>query len=275
MTNAIAHAATAAPLAALLPVRRGRAWTVGPAPFGIRNHAAASRLTNGRHALLVVEEGNRVELYADRPDTFPVTPDAVVDSNDPASVAVLASRAVRWILPDLDAEAYWAAVAEKGRRNALHRKGTALTEFGFDLIDRGAVPVSAERPDGPGIEWTAASGAEWAVWPDRTGANYCLTYEGPLSGLYGALPVLLPPGGGDAFTDAGSAFTRHMTARFPQLRPIGADEVEFGGYQDLYGWIALPSRAELSDPVDDGTRVCAQVDSVGIDFLLSAAAHLI
>ncbi|MFD9395009.1 hypothetical protein ACFWBB_31055 [Streptomyces sp. NPDC060000] len=274
MISAIAQATTAAPLAALLPARRGKAWTVGPAPYGMRNHAATARITDGRRSLLVVEEGNRVELYAERPGLFPVTPDAVVDSTDLASVAVLASRAVRWILADLDAETIRTTEAEKGWRNVLHYKGTALTEFGFHLIDQGMYPRSAERPDGPGVEWTSASGAEWAVWSHGVGANYSLTYEGPVSGLYGALPVLLPPMDGHVSTDAGSPFTRHLTDRFPQLRPVDADEVEFGGYRDLHGWIALPSRAEIGDPIDDGTRVCAQVGPVGIDFLLAAAAHL-
>ncbi|MFK0159060.1 hypothetical protein ACIQVK_44200 [Streptomyces sp. NPDC090493] len=276
MITAPAQATTAAPLAALLPARRGKAWKIGAAPlYGPRNHAATSRITDGRRSLLVVEEGNRVELYGERPGLAPYTPDVVADSTDPASVAVLATRAMRWLLADMDAETLRATESEKGWRQVLHAKGTALTEFGFHLIDQGASPRSAERPDGPGIEWTAASGAEWAVWSYGLGPNYTLTYEGPMSGLYGALPVLLPPMDGHTSTDAGSAFTRHLTDQFPQLRPVDADEVEFGGYRDLHGWIALPSRAELGDPINDGTRVCAQVGPVGIDFLLAAAAHLV
>ncbi|QOV40222.1 hypothetical protein IM697_18545 [Streptomyces ferrugineus] len=283
MISAISHATTAAPLAALLPARRGKAWTVGPAPYVIRNNAATSRITDGRRSLIVVEEGDRVELYADRPDLFPVTPDAVVGGTDPASLATLATRALRWILPDLDRDVVQAIAQEPAHRTdglkawerVMHHKGTALTEFGFHLIDHGANPQSSERLDGPGLEWTADSGAEWGVWAHGVAANFHLTYEGPLSGLYGALPVLLPPLDGHVSTDAGSAFTRHLTDRFAQLQPVDADEVEFGGYHDLHGWIALPSRAELGDPVDDGTRVCAQVGPVGIDFLLAAAAHLV
>lgn len=271
---AVAHATTAAPLAALLPARRRKPWTVGPAPYGIRNNAATSRITDGRRALLVVEEGNRVELYAERPDMFPVTPDAVADSTDPASVATLAARALRWILPSLDADATHAIAKEGGWQQVEHHKGTVLTEFGFHLIDHGAHPRSVMRTDGPGLTWTANSGAEWGVWAYGVAANFHLTYEGPVSGLYGALPVLLPPLGAHTSTDAGSPFTRHLTDRFPQLHPVDADEVEFGGYQDLHGWIALPSRAELGDPVDDDTPVCAQVGPVGVDFLLSASAHL-
>ncbi|GHH22391.1 hypothetical protein [Streptomyces lanatus] len=275
MISAVAQATTAAPLAALLPARRGKAWTVGPAPYGIRNNAATARITDGRRALLVVEEGNRVELYAERPGLFPYTPDDVVDSTDPASVSTLASRALRWILADLDAERIRTTEAEMGWRQVLHAKGTALTEFGFHLIDHGVNAQASERPDGPGIEWTAASSAEWAVWSYGIAGGFSLTYEGPVSGLHGALPVLLPPMDGHASTDTGSPFTRHLTDRFPQLRPVDADEVEFGGYRDLHGWIALPSRAELGDPVHDGTRVCAQVGPVGIDFLLAAAVHLV
>ncbi|SEE82793.1 hypothetical protein SAMN05216483_6681 [Streptomyces sp. 2131.1] len=276
MISAVTEAATAAPLAALLPARQGKAWKVGTAPlYGPRNHAATSRITDGRRSLLVVEEGNRVELYGERPDLFPYTPDVVVDSTDPASVATLATRALRWLLADLDAATIREAAAEKGWHHVLHAKGTALTEFGFHLIDQGVSPASTERPDGPGIKWASASGAEWGVWANGAGSNYSLTYEGPMSGLYGALPVLLPALHGHVPTDAGSPFTRHLTDRFPQLRPVDADEVEFGGYQDLHGWIALPSRAELSDPVTDSTRVCAQVAPAGVDFLLAAAAHLV
>ncbi|MEE1764473.1 hypothetical protein [Streptomyces sp. SP18BB07] len=273
--SAVAPATTAAPLAALLPARRGKAWTVGPAPYGIRNNVATSRITDGRRALIVVEQAGRVEVYADRPDTFPVHPDAVADSTDPASVATLAARALRWILPLLDAEAAHAVNAEQGWRQVLHHKGTALTEFGFHLIDHGAHPQDAERTDGPGLAWTTDSGAEWGVWANGVGGNFALTFEGPLSGLYAALPVLLPPLGAHTPTDAGSAFTRHLTDRFPQLRPIDADEVDFGGHQDLHGWIALPSRAEPTDPVSDATRVCAQVGPVGIDLLLAASTHMV
>jgi hypothetical protein len=274
--SAVPQATTAAPLAALLPARRGKAWKVTAAPiYGPRNNAVTSRITDGCRSLLVVEEGNRVELYAERPGLAPYTPDVAVDSTDPASVATLATRALRYVLADMDAETLRTTEAEKGWRQVLHAKGTALTEFGFHLIDNGVNAQASERADGPGIEWTAASGAEWAVWSYGIGPNYSLTYEGPVSGLYGGLPVLLPPMGEHASTDAGSPFTRHLTDRFPQLRPVDADEVEFGGYQDLHGWIALPSRAELDETVHDGTRVCAQIGPVGIDFLLAAAAHLV
>lgn len=271
--TAVTHTTTAAPLAALLPPRRGKAWTVGTAPYSIRN-AATSRITDGRRALIVVEEGNRTELYADRPDLFPVTPDAVVDSTDPASVAALAARALRWILPNLDADIIRSA-AERGWHEVLRHKGYDLTELGFHLVDHGANPQMIERPDGPGMTWIAASGAEWGVWAHGVGPNFTLTYAGPLSGLYSALPVLLPPLDGHVTTDAGSGFTRYLTARFPQLRPVTTDEVEFGGHQDLHGWITLRSRAGLGASTHDDTQVCANVGPVGVDFLITAAAHLI
>ncbi|MGY1502974.1 hypothetical protein ACW4TU_41470 [Streptomyces sp. QTS52] len=303
---AVTHATAAAPLAALLPTRDGRKpWTVGPAPYGIRNNAATSRITDGRRALLVVEEGNRVELYADRPGRFPVTPDAVVDSTDPASIAALAARALRWILPRLDAEATGAMARElekggdglKSWEWVMRHKGAALIEVGFDLLDHGAYPVptdrparmarkadsqeewghplAMERPDGPGLAWTTTSGNEWGVWSYGLGGTFTLTYEGTTDGLFGALPVLLPPLGGHVPPDAGSLFTRHLTDRFPQLRPVDVDEVGFGGRHDLHGWIALPSRAELGDPAADDTRIWAEFVPVGIDFLLAAAAHLV
>ncbi|MFE2184142.1 hypothetical protein [Streptomyces sp. NPDC059455] len=271
----VAPATTAAPLAALLPARRGTAWTVGPGPYGIRNNAPTSRITDGRRALIVVEDAGRVEVFADRPNDFPVTPDAVVDSTDPVSVAALAARVLRWILPCLDAEATRATIAERGWRQVIHNKGSALTELGFHLVDHGVVPQSVKRLDGPGLAWMTGSGAEWGVWAHGVGGNFTLTYEGPTSGLYGALPVLLPPLGSHMPTGTGSAFTRHLTDRFPQLRQDDADAVEFGGYQDLSGWIALPSRAEPTDSVSDATRVCAECGPVGIDLLLAATAHLV
>ncbi|MEU6462212.1 hypothetical protein [Streptomyces sp. NPDC046976] len=279
----VAHATTAAPLAALLPARQGKAWKVDPAPYGIRNIATASRITDGRRALIVVEEGNRVELFADRPDDFAITPDAVAASTDPASVAALAARALRWILPGLDAGLMRTATEDAANsadgleecRRVLHHKGTVLTEFGFHLIDQGAHPMPREGGNGPVLEWTAASGAEWAVSSHGVGANFSLVYEGPLSGLYGALPVLLPPLDTHTASGASSAFARHLVSRFPQLQPADDDMVEFGGHHDIGGWIALPERAELGAPVSDATRVCAEFGLVGIDFLLAVTTHLL
>ncbi|MCX4976501.1 MULTISPECIES: hypothetical protein [unclassified Streptomyces] len=271
---AVAHATTAAPLAELLPARRGKPWTVGPAPYGIRN-APTSRLTDGRRALIVVEQAGRIEVYADRPNLFPVTPNAVADATDPVSVAVLATRILRSVLPMLDAEATKATIGAKGWQQVFHDKGAALTEVGFHLIDHGTHPEKVERADGPGLTWTAASGAVWGLWSYGLVGNFHLTYEGPAYGLYGVLPVLLPPLDGHTSTDAGSPFSRHLTDRFPQLRPVDADEVEFGGYREPHGWIALPSRAEFGDRADDTTRVCAEVGPIGIDLALAATAHLI
>ncbi|MFE0063080.1 hypothetical protein [Streptomyces sp. NPDC059003] len=288
MTASAPQATAAAPLAALLPTRQGKPWTVGPAPYGIRNNAATSRITDGRRALIVVEDAGRVELFADRPDRpdrpdrFPVTPDAVVDSTDPVSVAALAARALRWILPRLDADAAQdmarkAVPNEQPWQWVMRHKGAALTEVGFALVQHGTHPVARERLGGPGLTWTADSGAEceWGVWAYGAAGNFHLTYDGPVSGLYGALPVLLPPLDERVCTKARSAFAQYLTDRFPQLHPANDGEVEFGGRQDLSGWVALPSRTELRGPVHDGTPVCAQVGSVGVDFLLAIAPHLI
>jgi hypothetical protein len=69
--SAVSYAETAAPLAALLPARRGVVRTVGPAPYGICPNAALFRIMNGPHAL-IVEQAGRIEVYADRPYMFPV-----------------------------------------------------------------------------------------------------------------------------------------------------------------------------------------------------------
>ena len=281
--STVAHATCAVPFAALLPARRGKPWTIDPAPYSIRNHGATSRITDGHRALIVREEAGRVELYADRPDQFPYRPDAVADNTDLDSLAALAARALRWILPNLDAAATRAIADDQAHhtdglqpwQRIMHHKGAALTELGFHLIDHGAPAHTVERPDGPSLEWTADSGAEWAVWAHGGGSNFRLTYGGPLDGLYGVLPILLPPLGGHTPTDAGSPFTRHLTDRFPQLQPLHTDEVEFSGYQDLNLWIVLPSQAAVTDTVTGATRVCMQVGTVGIDFLLAVTAHLV
>ncbi|MET8717412.1 hypothetical protein ABZV52_30050 [Streptomyces sp. NPDC004735] len=276
MVLPIAHATTAAPLAALLPARRGTAWQVGPAPYSIRNNAATSRITDGRRALVIAEQAGLVEVFADRLDDFAVYPDAVTDSTDPASVAGLAARALRWILPMLDAEVIAATADEHGWQRVFRDKGAALTEVGFRLVDHGATPQAIERNDGPGLAWRTTDGtAQWGMWSHGIAGTYTLTYDGPLNGLYGALPILLPPLGAHTSTDAGSAFTRHLTDRFPQLRPLDAREVEFGAHQDLRGWIVLGPSLDPAAPVTGSTRVCAEVSAVGIDMALATAPHLV
>ncbi|MGW3628028.1 hypothetical protein [Streptomyces sp. NPDC000880] len=275
MTTAVAHAETAAPLAALLPARRGTEWTVGPAEYGIRSNCATSRITNGRHALVVVEEASRIEVFADRPDDFAVTPDAVVDVTSPDPVAALAAHVLRRVLPMLDSEAATQTAHAKGWEQVLSDKAGDLTEIGFHLVDHGAHPEPIQRIDGPGIEWTTGNGAEWGLYAFGTAGNLTLTYQGPASGLYGLLPFLLAPADGHAPTDASSGFARHLSARFPQLRPVDADELEFGNYREPQGWIALPAKDEHTDRADDTTRVAAQVGPIGADLLLTAVPHLI
>ncbi|MFG2408823.1 hypothetical protein ACGFR8_31655 [Streptomyces brevispora] len=276
MSLPTAHATTAAPLAALLPTCQGKAWQVRPAPYSIRNNAATSQITDGRRTLIIAEQAGLVEVFAARPDEFPVTPDAVTDSTDPASVAWLAARVLRWILPTLDAETTAGTAVEHGAQQVFRDKRAALTEVAFGLVDHGALPQFVELHDGPGLVWRTADGhAQWGMWSHGCGGNYSLTYDGPESGLYGALPVLLPPLGSHTSTDAGSVFTRHLADRFPQLRPVSAREVEFGAYQDLQGWLRLGPDTDPAAPVTGSTRVCADVGSIGIDMALATAPHLI
>jgi hypothetical protein len=272
--STVTHASTAAPLAALLPARRGVRWTLGLAPYPIRHNAPTSRLTNGRHALIVVEEAGRIEVFADRPDLFPVTPDVVVDATDPAPALTLAARVLRSVLPQLDAERTQRIGHAEGWARVLSDRAAEVVEIGFALIDHGARPVPAEGADGPGLTWTTATGGTWGLWLHGENRSMVATYDGPVGGLYGLLPLVLAPYEGPAYDHAGSAFTRNLTDRLPQLRPVDVDEVQFGAYREPSGWIALPDSVSTGRG-DDDQDVTAEFGGLGADLLLSAAAYLV
>ncbi|MFI1532123.1 hypothetical protein [Streptomyces griseus] len=268
---AIAHAQAAAPLAALLPARRGIAWQVKPAEYGIRPNAAMSCITDGFRSLTVVEQAGVIEVYADRPDDFAVTPEVTVDATGPDPVAALAAHVLRCTLPMLDTERAAEILRTGGDEQAHRERLDALAEVGFDLLDHGACVASTVRLDGDGLEWTTGRGGQW--WMQALSpATLSLGFYGPVSGLYGLLPTVLPPADGHTATDAGSAFTRHLTDRFPQLRPLQDDEVRFGGYRQPSVWIA--TSGDTSRAGED-TRVAAQFSSLSPDLLLTAASHLL
>ncbi|MFF4543687.1 hypothetical protein ACFY1J_05480 [Streptomyces sp. NPDC001406] len=273
--SAVTPAEIAAPLAALLPARRGARWTVGPAPYGIRNNVPTSRLTNGRRALIVAEEAGRIEVFADRPGAFAVTPDVVVDATDPAPALTLAARVLRSVLPALDADEIRETARAKGWDQVLSDRATELLEVGFSLIDHGAHAVPAEGVNGPGLMWTADSGGTWGLWVYGLNRNLVLTYDGPVRGLYGFLPVVVTPYAGHAEDHAGSAFTRNLTDRLPQLRPVDDGEVQFGARREPSGWIALPTADEPTDRADDDRRVVAEISGIGVDLLLTTVAYLV
>ncbi|MDH6449592.1 hypothetical protein M2155_002000 [Streptomyces sp. SAI-119] len=273
--SAITPAEIAAPLAALLPARRGARWTVSLAPYNIRNNVPTSRLTNGRHALIVAEEAGRIEVFADRPGLFPVTPDVVVDATDPAPALTLAARVLRSVLPELDADEIRETGRTKGWDQVLSDRAAELLEVGFPLIDHGAHAVPAEGVNGPGLMWRADSGGTWGLWVYGLNRNLVLTYDGPVRGLYGFLPVVVTPYTGHAEDHAGSAFTRNLTDRLPQLRPVDDGEVQFGARREPFGWIALPAADEPTDYADDDRRVVAEISGLGVDLLLSTVAYLV
>lgn len=273
--SAVTPAEIAAPLAALLPARRGVRWTVGPAPYGIRNNARTSRLTNGRHALIVAEEAGRIEVFADRPGMFPVTPDVVVDATDPAPALTLAARVLRSVLPELDGDQIRETGRTEGWGQVLSDRAAELLEVGFDLIDHGAHATPAEGMNGPGLTWTASTGGTWGLWVYGENRTLVLTYEGPVRGLYGFLPVVVTPYEGSADDHAGSAFTRNLTDRLSQLRPLDVDEVTFGARREPSGWIALPSKDEPTDRADEDQHVAAEISGLGVDLLLTATAYLV
>ncbi|MGX1268008.1 hypothetical protein [Streptomyces phaeoluteigriseus] len=273
-TAAVSHTETAAALAALLPTRKGVAWQVALAPQVIRAGAAISRLINGDRALDVVELDGRIEVYADRQGR-PDAPDAVITETGPDPVAELAGRVLRVVLPRLDREAASATLHAHGREQVIIDGAQHLNEVGFSLIDHGAHVDPIGHHNGVGITWTASNGAELGVWAITATGALTLSYEGPVSGLYGFLPVVLPTADGREPTDAGSAFTCRLTDSFPQLRPLTEDEVEFGGHEHPLGWIALPSKDEPTDHANDSRRVVAEFSNLGPDLLLTAVSHLV
>lgn len=275
-TALITHTTTAAPLAALLPSRRGVAWTVEPAPQLIRAGAAMSRLVQGGRALDVVELDGRIEVWADRPGMAPFSPDAVITETGPDPVAELATLVLRVVLPRLEREAARVTQDAHGREQVIIDRVQDLNEVGFSLIDHGirVDPVGAAN-GGIGIEWKAANAAEWGLWVFPGSESFSLSYDGPVSGLYGVLPLVLPPVDDREPDTLGSAFTRHLTGRFPQLRPLNADEVDFGRHEYPLGYIALPAKDELTDYADDSRRVVADIGRLGADLLLTAVPHLV
>ncbi|MEU6756048.1 hypothetical protein [Streptomyces sp. NPDC046685] len=265
----------AAPLAALLPARRSGPWSVVPAPYSIRPNAATASITDGSRSLIVVEQAGRIEVFADRPEEYPVRPDAVADISEPVPAAALAARLLRRTLPQLDRETAAATARTSGWSRVRHNRLQDLMEVGFNLIDHGASLDAVEGTSGPGLIWATHSGATWGLALHGLNSSLALRYDGPVSGLYGLLPSLLPPADGRQSADVGSVFTRHLTDRFPQLSPVTDHEVELGSYREPTGYVALPSTEVPCDQADDWTRVVAEFGCIGADLLLAAATHLI
>ncbi|MFF4057656.1 hypothetical protein ACFYZ0_18105 [Streptomyces sp. NPDC001708] len=273
--SAITPAETAAPLAAFLPARQGARWTVGPAPYSIRNNVPTSRLTNGRHALIVAEEAGRIEVFADRPGMFPVHPDVVVDATDPDAVVTLAARVMLSVLPELDSDQAHETGRAKGWDQVLTDRWAELSEVGYALLDLGAVVTPTTGMNGPGLTWKSATGGTWELGVYGQYRNITLTYDGPVSGLYAFLSIVGTPYGGHDEGRAGSAFTRLLTDRFTWLSPVDDHEVTFGSRRFPSGFVALPSTDEPADHADDTRRVVAEIGALGVDLLLATTTHLI
>ncbi|MEV8344625.1 hypothetical protein [Streptomyces niveus] len=276
MTTAISSTATAALLAALLPARKGAAWQVGPAPQIIRAGAATARLVQGGRALDVVELNGRIEVYADRRGPA-LSPDVVVAATGSDPVAELTALVLRVVLPRLAREVARVTERDHGREQVVVETTEEMNEVAGALIAKGAHLEVVPRLDGVGMTWSTGD-AEWGLWVlggAGSPGNLSLTYEGPVSGLYGLLPVVLPSGGWQDSDGLGSVFTRHLTDRFPQLRTLNADEVTFGRRDDAGVYVALPSADESTDRTDDSRRVVAEVNGLGTDLLLTAVSHLV
>lgn len=269
----------AAELAALLPARRNRPWAVAPGQHPTQPGAACGRLTDGVRALLVAQvDAARVEVFAEYPEEYPARPDLVADSTAPDAASSIAARVLRSVLPRLDEEIAAVTSRTDGGWDRLHGHQLANgAELGFALIDHGAHPDAVESAaDGPGLIWTSEAGGTWSVWLCGEGLAVRAEYDGPVSGLYGVLPSLLAAAEGYEPTDVGSAFTRLLTDRFPQMSPLAADQVEIlPSRGTVYGQIGLPRESVPTDRADDQTPVIAEFSPVGLDLLLAVVPHLI
>lgn len=277
MTTTIAPAAPAAvALAELLPARRNRPWTAAPAEHAMRHGAPCVRLTDGVRALMVVAEGEtRLEVYVERPDVYPYRADIVAEACDPAAAAAhIAGRLLRWVLPELDHDTNTAAAHADGCNDHadLHR-AQDMTELGYALIEGGAHPEVVEGYCGPGLTWATERGGAWDI--QTVHGTVTAHYAGPVSGLHGMLPLVLPPVAGHVPADTGSVFTRFLTGRYPQLSPVTPHAVALNGYQEPGGFVALPNHSVSPDHADEQTFVVAEFGPVGVDLLLTAIPHLI
>ncbi|MFB6629956.1 hypothetical protein ACFCWY_08680 [Streptomyces sp. NPDC056362] len=284
--------ATAAPtipaiarlLALTLPTRKGEHWTVEEHP---ETGAPAARLSSGSRRLRVVQDATRVEVFAEWPvgTRYRIdVADAVADLTDGETPAVadLTRRLLRVVLPKLDAaHTPREAMTPDDVRQDHDRRVGDLTELGFALLDHGVMPTQHERSDGTFMTWLSAHDGVWEAYTLQGHAGALLRYSGPLRGLYGLLSAVLrpidAPAPRTAAPDAApTVFTRHLTDRFPQVRPVLGDCVESGGLDEPSVSVGLPDSPseEHSDaPTSDDTRVCAEF-SVGFDLLLSAVQTL-
>lgn len=277
-TLAPAVPAVADALAALLPARRigVRPWTTAPAQHLMRQGAPCVRLTDGVRALMVVEaDETRLEVYVERPGVYPYRADIVADASNPAGAAAhIAGRLLRWALPELDRDTSTASAQADGGFHQVHRhRAQDITELGYTLIDSGAHPEALGGYCGPGLVWAAEQGGTWGV--RAVHGTMLANYTGPLGGLHGVLPLVLPPADGHVPADTESVFTRYLTDRYPQLTPITPHEVSLNGYQEPGGYVALPNHTVPTDRADEQTHVVAEFSHLGADLLLAAVPHLI
>jgi hypothetical protein len=271
-------------LAARLPARRKRSWTVTTAHHGVRPGAPCARLTDGVRVLLVVQaDATRLEVFAQRPGLYPYSPDIVADTAAPGAVGTLTGQLLRSVLPQVDAEIDHATADVDRSFRQVHRRRTEdLTELRDVLIGHGALPQTLDTGYGtPGVIWQAKQSGTWAVLTQGQNAHLTTRYDGPVSGLYAVLPLLLAP---DAAvpTDAGTAFTRDLTNRFPQLRAIAPSEVELPGYcapaggrpgrREPSGFVLLVDAAAANE-ADARARVFAEFH-IGMDLVLYLTNHL-
>ncbi|MFG2986178.1 hypothetical protein ACGFYQ_33840 [Streptomyces sp. NPDC048258] len=273
-----APAAPAVPdITAELAARRSRPWTATPHLHAMRHGAPCARLTDGVRALLIVQPDDaRVEVFAEYPEEYPATVAIVAEATGPHAAAGIAAQLLRTVLPRLDAESgAVSARSQFGCNQVLQRHLGDMTELGFTLIDHGAHPDAVESArGGPGLVWATANGGTWGVWVLGAGEYLSARYDGPVNGLFGVLPFLLPSAEGRTPADVGSAFTRYLTDQFPQLVPIEADEVMLPCYRQPGGYIVLPDELPTGY-ADDQTPVVGEFSALGVDLLLAAAAQLI
>ncbi|MEU5137754.1 hypothetical protein [Streptomyces californicus] len=272
MSAHISHSAAAVSLTHLLPARRGIDWQVKSTKYRTLTNTCTSHITDGFRSLIIIERAGTIEVHTDRWHDRAGTPQITVDTTGSDPVAALAAHVLRCTLPLLDKDRATETLRTAGPEQALADRVEALAEVGFALIDAGAHPTSTIRPHGEGLEWASSKGGQWWMQAIHPLAALNLDYHGPINGLYALLPAFLPPADGHTPTETGTAFTRHLTHRFPQLRPLNDDKVKFDGCQQPHGWIATSTDTSTAE---DDTPVSAQFSDVGPDLLLTVVSHLL
>ncbi|NEA53528.1 hypothetical protein G3I60_05005 [Streptomyces sp. SID13666] len=266
----------AVPVANLLPVRAGQAWTITPcrAPW---TTWPAARLQQGARELILACGHSGADVAWQVPGVDAYGPHLRLGR---ASIPGIAREVLRVVLPVLDDQL--AARAPDDGPGAHRHRLTELNELGAELREHGAVTFhqAGIAPNSDVLSWTGhGHGIRYAVTLRGTNPAADLAVSGPLSAVERLLPHFLDAAPAQAprvqLTGVTGRMARRLTAR---LRPLtGVEQLDTGGLAigaatGPYGYIAPP--ADPAARVRDNTPVAAELHSVGIDHLLTLSTTL-